>query len=117
MLYGVKFVQKICLIKLLKNVIFGFVFFLLVVVFNEDLRGWIVENIIIDWYLIGICVMGGCVGQVGGVVDEWFRVYGVKELRVIDVSVMLLYISVYLQVIVYVIGEKGVDMILEDVGF
>lgn len=50
----------------------------------------------------------------GGVVDEKFRVYGVKGLRVIDASIFPLLVRGNLQSLVYAIAERGAEFILED---
>jgi choline dehydrogenase len=48
------------------------------------------------------------------VVDERLRVYGIKNLRVVDASIMPKLISANTQATVYMIGEKASDMIKED---
>ncbi|RDA95710.1 hypothetical protein CP533_1085 [Ophiocordyceps camponoti-saundersi (nom. inval.)] len=49
-----------------------------------------------------------------GVVDARLRVHGVKNLRVIDASIMPLIPDCRIQNSVYMIGEKGADMIKQD---
>ena len=48
------------------------------------------------------------------VVDERLRVRGVKNLRVVDLSVMPLVNNGHTQMPAYAIGEKAADMIKED---
>jgi len=81
---------------------------------DEHMREWVIGNTTTDWHPVGTCAMGGAGGMETGVIDERLRVYGVERLRVIDASVMPLQISAHLQSTVYVIGEKGAHMILED---
>ncbi|KAF2194216.1 GMC oxidoreductase [Zopfia rhizophila CBS 207.26] len=49
--------------------------------------------------------------ELGGVVDEQLRVYGVKGLRVVDASVMSVIVGVNLAGTVFAIAEKGADLI------
>ena len=63
---------------------------------------------------VGACAMGGREGAKAGVVDERLRVYGVRDLRVIDASIMLLQVNAYIQTTVYAPAEKGGSMIRED---
>lgn len=81
---------------------------------HGKLRDWILQNTITDWHPVGTCGMGGRAGRGGGVVNERLQVYGVKNLRIIDASIMPLQISAHLQATVYAIAEKGAHMILED---
>lgn len=50
----------------------------------------------------------------GGVVDPRLRVYGVDSLRVIDCSVMPILPDVNILAAVYMVAEKGAEMIRED---
>lgn len=83
---------------------------------DEDFRDWIIDSTITDWHPVGTCAMGGNLGAEAGVVDERLRVYGINGLRVIDASIIPLQISAHLQATVFMIAEKGAQMILEDAG-
>ena len=50
----------------------------------------------------------------GGVVDERFRVYGTKKLRVVDAGVFPLHVRGNIQSLVYAVAERAADMIKED---
>ncbi|KAM7189337.1 hypothetical protein V8F33_010116 [Rhypophila sp. PSN 637] len=90
---------------------------------DDKLREWIKQVMVTDWHPVGTCAMVGSrdgtkeenkVG--GGVVDERLRVYGAKNLRVVDASIMPIQISAHLQATVYAIAEKAAELILEDHG-
>lgn len=65
-----------------------------------------------SWYPIGTCAMMPKAD--GGVVDERLRVYGVKNLRVVDASIIPLHIRGNIASAVFAIAEKASDMIKED---
>jgi choline dehydrogenase-like flavoprotein len=44
--------------------------------------------------------------EIGGVVDPWLKVYGTKNLRIVDASVMPLQIGATPMATVYAIAEK-----------
>jgi choline dehydrogenase-like flavoprotein len=50
----------------------------------------------------------------GGVVDERFRVYGVRRLRVVDASIFPLIPRGNLQTCVYAVAERAADFIKQD---
>lgn len=52
----------------------------------------------------------------GGVVDEKFRVYGVKDLRVVDASIFPLIPRGNLQTAVYAVAERAADLVTEECG-
>lgn len=52
--------------------------------------------------------------EIGGVVDSKLRVHGVKNLRVVDASIIPLIPASHLQSTVYAIAEKASDMIKGD---
>lgn len=81
----------------------------------ENYAPWVRETTITDWHPVGTCSMDPTPAA-GGVVDDRLRVHGVRGLRVCDASIMPLQISAHLQATVYAIGEKGAEMMKEDLG-
>lgn len=55
--------------------------------------------------------------HLGGVVDKRLKVYGTKNVRVVDASIMPLQVSGHLTSTLYAIAEKAADMIKEDVKY
>jgi len=78
---------------------------------EQKLRAYIKQTCITDWHPSGTCKMGL---DKMAVVDPRLRVYGVDGLRVIDASIMPSVVSGNLQASIFMIGEKGADMILQD---
>lgn len=76
----------------------------------DKLRKYIKDTCITDWHPSGTCHMGL---DRTAVVDSKLRVYGVDGLRIVDASIMPSVVSGNLQASIYMIGEKGADMILE----
>ena len=50
----------------------------------------------------------------GGVVDPRLKVYGTRNLRVVDASVFPLAVRGNLQTLVYAVAERAVDFLRED---
>jgi choline dehydrogenase len=79
----------------------------------KRLRDYIKSTCITDWHPSGTCKMGL---DAMAVVDPRLRVLGVDGLRVVDASIMPSVVSGNLQASLYMISEKGADMILQDAG-
>jgi choline dehydrogenase len=80
---------------------------------EQKLRKYIKDTCITDWHPSGTLHMGL---DKTAVVDSRLKVYGVDGLRVVDASIMPSVVSGNLQASIYMIGEKGADMILQDAG-
>ena len=80
---------------------------------ESKLRQYIKNTCITDWHPSGTCKMGL---DAMAVVDPRLRVCGIDGLRIIDASIMPSVVSGNLQASLFMIAEKGVDMMLEDVG-
>lgn len=52
-------------------------------------------------------------GDLGGCVSDKLLVYGVEKLSVIDASIIPLTSATHLQATMYVVAEKGADIIRE----
>jgi choline dehydrogenase-like flavoprotein len=70
------------------------------------------SSTISSWHPIGTCAM--LPKEEGGVVDHRLRVYGVRNLRVVDASIMPLHIRGNICSSVYAIAERAADLIKED---
>lgn len=71
-------------------------------------------NMIFNWYVFGMNQM--LLFEKGGVVDFWFKVYGIDGLCIVDCSIVFIFLDVNIVGLVFMIGEKGVEMICEDWG-
>ncbi|KAI1803675.1 putative GMC oxidoreductase [Daldinia bambusicola] len=79
----------------------------------EDLAGFLAGNLSpSEFHPSGTCAM--MPRELGGVVDESLRVYGVKHLRVVDASIMPTLPGANTCQSVYAIAEKAVDLIRAD---
>jgi choline dehydrogenase len=65
-----------------------------------------------SWHPLGTCSM--LPREDGGVVDARLRVYGVKNLRIVDASIMPMHIRGNIASAVYAIAERAADLIKED---
>ncbi|KAI1762008.1 putative GMC oxidoreductase [Hypoxylon sp. FL1150] len=79
----------------------------------DDLAGFLQSNLSpSEFHPSGTCAM--MPKELGGVVDESLRVYGVKNLRVVDASIMPTLPGANTCQSVYAIAEKAVDLIKAD---
>ncbi|KAI0112860.1 putative GMC oxidoreductase [Daldinia grandis] len=79
----------------------------------EDLAGFLAQNLSpSEFHPSGTCAM--MPRELGGVVDESLKVYGVKNLRVVDASIMPTLPGANTCQSVYAIAEKAVDLIKAD---
>jgi choline dehydrogenase len=76
---------------------------------------YVKSNTIPNWHASGTNMMRPL--KDGGVVDPRLRVYGVNGMRIVDCSIIPILPDVNIQGPVFMIGEKGAQMIKEDWGF
>ncbi|KAF2677623.1 GMC oxidoreductase [Lentithecium fluviatile CBS 122367] len=81
---------------------------------DEAILEYVRNNTIPNWHASGTVQM--LPEEDGGVVDPRLRVYGVEGLRVIDCSIIPVLPDVNILAAVYMVAEKGADMIREDWG-
>ncbi|KAI9645184.1 hypothetical protein NHQ30_005918 [Ciborinia camelliae] len=79
---------------------------------KTNILPFIKSNLQSEYHPIGTCSM--LPFDKGGVVDEKFRVHGVKGLRVIDASIFPLLVRGNLQSLVYAVAERGAEFIIKD---
>jgi choline dehydrogenase-like flavoprotein len=70
------------------------------------------ERLLSTFHPTGTCAM--MPREIGGVVDSRLRVYGTKNLRVVDASIFPMETSGNIQATVYAVAEKAADLIKED---
>ena len=66
------------------------------------------------WHPTSTCAM--LPRDKGGVVGEWLRVFGTRNLRVVDASVMPIIPRANIQSSVYAVAERAADIIKADNG-
>jgi choline dehydrogenase-like flavoprotein len=76
---------------------------------DEQWEAYVRENVSTFYHPLGTCAM--LPKEDGGVVDPELRVYGVRNLRVVDASVIPLMISANIQTAVYGIAERAAEII------
>lgn len=81
---------------------------------DAALETWLRANAATTWHPLGTCQMN--TPEKGGVVDERCNVYGVKGLKVCDLSICPLEPSGNTCSTAYVIGERAAALIKEDLG-
>ena len=83
---------------------------------DEEILEWGRQTTSTDFHPAGTLKMGNTFDDAMVVVDARLRVKGVKNLRVVDGSIMPQLVSGNPNQITIIIGLKGADMILEDNG-
>ncbi|GJE91044.1 GMC family oxidoreductase [Phanerochaete sordida] len=76
---------------------------------DEKVQEFVSRNTSTTWHLCGTCSM--MPRELGGVVDAKLKVYGTKNLRVMDLSVLPLQVAVHTQAVVYGMAEQAADII------
>lgn len=76
---------------------------------DSEWETYIRNNVFTFYHPLGTCAM--LPKKDGGVVDPQLRVYGVKNLRVVDASIVPMIISAHIQTAVYGIAERAAEMI------
>lgn len=88
------------------------------IVYSEEddkiIEEWARGHVETTWHSMGTCRMAP--RNEGGVVDKRLNVYGVKGLKVVDLSIPPLNVAANTMNTAVAIGEKAADMIIEDLG-
>ena len=79
---------------------------------DETVRDLINAGFITGWHVVGTCAM--MPRDQGGVVDPRLRVYGTKNVRVVDASIVPLHVRGNTVSLTYAIAEKAADLIKQD---
>ena len=80
---------------------------------TKNVKGEVRRTFSSEYHPIGTCAMHPSEKE-GGVVDANLRVYGTKNVRVVDASVFPLLVRANIQTLVYAVAEKAADLIKED---
>lgn len=76
---------------------------------DEQCEAYVRENVSTFYHPLGTCAL--LPKEDGGVVDPELKVYGVRNLRVVDASVISIMISANIQTAVYGIAERAAEII------
>ncbi|PPQ79176.1 hypothetical protein CVT25_002799 [Psilocybe cyanescens] len=71
---------------------------------DSQIKEFLKKDLSSTWHTVGSCSM--LPRKKGGVVDPQLKVYGTKNLRIADISIIPLHINAHPQTTAYVIGEK-----------
>ncbi|KAI1383045.1 putative GMC oxidoreductase [Hypoxylon trugodes] len=80
---------------------------------DEDLLEYWVQNIGSSWHMTGTAKMGNA-GDADAVVDKNFKVTGIDNLRVADMSVVPVLASCHTQAVAYVTGATAADKLVQE---
>lgn len=79
---------------------------------DEEWAAYAKQSLITVYHYSGTCAMMPV--EDGGVVDPKLRVWGTKNLRVVDASIIPVLIGSHTQTVTYGIAERGAEIIIED---
>jgi choline dehydrogenase-like flavoprotein len=79
---------------------------------DAEWKDFVLNTTLTIYHPVGTCAM--LPRKDGGVVDAKLKVYGTRNLRVVDASIMPVLISAHLQTAVYGIAEMAADIIIWD---
>lgn len=110
---AVKFARKIAQTKPLADFLAGeYVPGLESVTSDDEWAGYVAKYLDTIFHYAGTCAMLPL--EDGGVVDPRLRVWGTRNLRVVDASVIPVLIASHTQSVVYGIAELAAEIIIED---
>ncbi|KLO04946.1 GMC oxidoreductase [Schizopora paradoxa] len=104
-----KFVRKLSDVEPWKSIITKEVFPGPSVQSDEDIHNYLKEGLVTTYHTAGTASM--LPRELDGVVDPKLRVYGTKNIRVVDLSIVPLHIASHTQATAYTIAEIAADMI------
>ncbi|KAI0331244.1 GMC oxidoreductase [Cubamyces sp. BRFM 1775] len=76
---------------------------------DEEIAAWIKAVLLTTWHTASSCSM--LPQEKGGVVDPQLKVYGTRNLRVVDLSIVPLHFAAHTQAMVYGMAEQAADII------
>lgn len=79
---------------------------------DSEWEAWIRKTVGTEFHPSSTCSM--LPRELGGVVDKELKVYGTRNLRVVDASVPPISFSAHLMSVIYGLAEIGSEMVLED---
>lgn len=75
----------------------------------EEAKDFVRANTATEYHPVGTCAM--LPREKGGVVDSELRVYGTRNVRVVDASVFPTHVQGNIVSLVYAVAEKGADIV------
>ncbi|KZT05773.1 GMC oxidoreductase [Laetiporus sulphureus 93-53] len=112
MLDSFKYARKIAQTEPFKNIVVAEVMPGSNVTDDDELRDHLRKHFWTAWHTVGSLSM--LPKEKGGVVDPMLKVYGTKNVRVVDLSIIPLEVSAHTQAVAYGIAEIAADIIKND---
>ncbi|KAL1643437.1 hypothetical protein SLS58_004795 [Diplodia intermedia] len=82
---------------------------------DEEWAAWILQSWRPNYHVLGTAIM--MPREMGGVVSDRLKVYGTKNVRVVDGSILPFQVCGHLTSTIYAVAERASDLIKEDAGF